>query len=375
MQHFLNRNTDFYVKPSKLEDFYKAIGTTETMDAESIRRAGYGADKSAISGFTSTMDAAAAPQINFNTNALTQFFQFWQNGIVRASTAPRNAERILGYTQAGSFETETIVVRSLEQHAGVSLYGDLADVEQASYTAAYPFRHVVRFQSGLGTSLLEESRQQAIGISCIEEKRAAIKRAFAINENAVNLYGFNFGLNKTYGLFNDPNIEPYNTIPNGASASPLWSTKTWLEKVGDIITTINRIVINTNTGFNPDQDAFCWVIPPFIQTQLSGLNDLGTQSISGWLKATYPKMRIETLPELAGVNGGSDAWYMFKESALDIDDSTDDGQVISALTQVKMFLVSSLPNAAGGVNEKYACALAGVLVKRPILVTRYSGMN
>lgn len=373
MEHLLNSKTDFHVVPSKLDSFYDSISKA-SMDDESVHRAGYGGNKDAIKSFTASMDAAAFHQIDFNMNALGQFFQFWQSGTVRAVTAPRNAEKILGYTQAGSFETETVVVRSLELHGGVSLYGDLSDVDRVSYTSVYPYRHSVRFQTGLETSLLEDKRQAAIGISCIEEKRAAIRRAFAINENAIALFGFNGGSNRTYGLFNDPNLEPYQTLPNGASASPLWSSKTWLEKVNDVIVSINRLVINTNTGFNPLNDAFCWVIPASVQTRLAELNDLGTKSIHEWLKDTYPMMRIETLPELTALNGGVDAWYMFADKSLDVDDSTDDGQVISILTQTRMFLVSSLPNEGGGISEKYACSMAGTLVKRPILVVRFSGV-
>lgn len=375
-QHFLNAKEDFHVAPDKLTAFYKKVKTTGTMDAASVARLGFGGNDAALKSFIGTMDAAAASQIGFNTTALSQFFQYWQPGVIRAATAPRNAERILGMTQAGSFETESVVIRSLEQHAGVSLYGDLADVQRASWTGTYPYRHVVRFQAGLQTSLLESKRSSAVGFDDIEEKRDAIRRAFAINENAISLNGYNGGANKTYGLFNDPNIEAYQTLPDGAvGASPLWSTKTWLEKVNDIIITINRLVVNTKTGFNPLLDKFTWIIPPFVQTELATLNELGTQSIHQWLKDTYPLMRIETLPELEDLNGGADAWYMYKDTAMDVDTSTDDGQTICNLTQVKMFLVSSLPNEGGGVNEKYACALAGVLVKRPILVTRYSGMN
>lgn len=375
MKHYLSNKTDFHVPPSKISDFYKLIGKSATMDEASIIRAGYGGDKAAINAFATMDNSAASAQIPMNTNALAQFFQHWQSGIVRTATAPRNAEKILGYTQSGSFETEQVVIRSLEQHAGVSAYGDLSDVEHASYTVAHPYRHVVRFQAGLETSLLENLRQSATGINAIEEKRAAVRRAFAINDNAVALFGYNGGSNRTYGLFNDPNIEPYQDVPMGTSGAQDWGGKTWLEKINDIMMSVNRIVMNTNTGFNPINDNFCWVIPARIQTELASMNDLGTQSITDWITKTYPKMRIETLPELSEIAGGADAWYMFAEKAMDVDDSTDDGQVISILSQVKMFLVSTLPNSGGGVDEKYASATAGVFVKRPILVTRASGMS
>jgi hypothetical protein len=373
-QHYLNSQQDYFVPPDKIRKFNAEKKKIGTMDAQSIKKMGYGGYEGALKQSIATMDSAATAQIAFNTPALAQFFQHWLPGTVRAHTSPRVAERLLGFVQAGSFETETIVVRSLEQHAGVSLYGDLADVQQASYTQTYPYRHTVAFSAGLQTRLLESNRMGAIGINDAEEKRTAVEIAFEINQNAIALNGYNGGGNRTFGLFNDPNIEAYQTLPNGAvGASPLWSTKTWLEKTNDIRLSVNRLVTNTKTAFDPQTEAFTWAVPASIKTALTEPNLYGNLTLETWIKDNYPQIRIETIPELTGVNGGADGWYMYKDTAVNVDRSTDDGQTIINCIQAKMFLVASLPNLKGGVDEAYAQRLAGVIVKRPILVTRYSG--
>ncbi len=371
-RHFLNKNEDFLLTPDKKAGFGEKLKAVKTMDAESIQRMGYGGNDDALVNAIGTMDAAA--QIGFNTPALSQFYQSWLTGIVRAHTAPRRAEQIIGYLQAGDFATETIVLRSLEQHADVGQYGDLADVMQASYTMQYPYRHVVRFLAGFQTRLLESMRATGAGVDDAEEKRKAVETAFAIVANAVAINGFNGGGNKTYGILNDPNLSAYVTVPNGAAASPLWSTKSWLEKVNDIRLSVNELATSARGGFDPTSEKFTWVIPTYIKNELSAVNDFG-KTIQSWLDDVYPALRVETLPELEGANGGVDVWYMYKDEALNVDSSTDDGQTIVNVTQSKMFLISALPNKSGGVGENYGCAVAGVIVKRPHLVVRFTGAN
>ena len=374
-EHMLNSQQDYFVPPSKISKFNAEKKNIGTMDAASIKKMGYGGYDGALrQSVKATMDTAAAAQLPFNTPALAQFYQNWLPGTVRAHTSPRNAERVLGFVQAGSFETETVVVRSLEQHAGVSLYGDLADVQQASYTQTYPYRHTVAFQAGLQTRLLETNRMSAIGINDAEEKRTAVEIAMEINANAIALNGYNGGGNRTFGLFNDPNLEAYQTLPNGAvGASPLWSTKTWLEKTNDIRLAVNRLLTNSKGGFDPNTEAFTWVIPTSVKSALTEPNAYGNLTLETWVRSNYPQIRIEVLPELTGANGGADGWYMYKDTALNVDRSTDDGNTIVNLIQAKMFLIASLPNMKGGVDESFAQRLAGVIVKRPILVVRFSG--
>lgn len=377
----LNGNNSIYVSPRDMKDFAKRASAIKTMDAKAQQAAiaeyGYGgypdALRTSVKAVRATMDSAAVPQVSPSTPALSQFFQFWETGVVKAFTAPRKAEELMGYHQSGSFETDTVIIRSLEQHAGVAQYGDLADTPLTNYNANFPFRHSVRFQAGLKTTHLESARMATIGFNDQDEKREALRVAFEINENAIMFYGFNSGLNRTYGLFNDPNLEAIQTLPNNAAnTSALWANKTWDEKYNDVIVSVNRLITNTKQAFDPYTEAFTWAISTYINTHLMDRNSLGL-TLKQALTENYPQMRIVPIPQMDGANGGADVWYMYKDEKVNVDVSTDDGATIIPMTQTRMFLISSLPNEGGGVNEKYAHSCAGVFVKRPLLLVRFSG--
>ena len=377
----LNSNNSIYVSPKDLKAFAKRAKAIRTMDSkaqlQAISELGFGgypdALRQSVKSIRATMDAAATPQIDPSAPALSQFFQFWETGVVKAFTAPRKAEELLGYHQSGSFETDTVIIRSLEQHAGVTPYGDLADTPLSNYNAKFPFRHTVRFQAGLRTSHLETARMSAVGFNDQDEKREAVRVAFEINENAIMFYGYNGGVNRTYGLFNDPNLEAIQTLPNNAGGtSTSWANKTWDEKYNDVIVSVNRLITNTKQAFDPYAESFTWAIPTYVNTHLMDRNTLGL-TLKQALTENYPQMRIVPIPQLDGANGGADVWYMYKDEKVEVDPSTDDGATIIPMTQSRMFLISSLPNEDGGVNEKYAHACAGVFVKRPILVVRFGG--
>ena len=376
VEHFLNRGSDFTVTPKGRKQFIEDVQkSVATMDSASIARLGFGFSESAKE-YIATMDAAASPQVSYNEPALSQFLQFWLPGQIRIFTQPRNAEKVMPVVQAGAFETEKVVSRTLELHGFIQTYGDLADVQRSGYTAEYVSRNVVRFQGGIQSDRLEAARMAAIQINDIEEKRAALARSFAINENYVFLYGFNGGNNRTYGFFNDPNLPSYLNVPaTGTGSSMLWADKTFSQKYQDIVTGIQTLVSQTKGAFNPYIDTFTWVISPYVLSHLADTNaPYESKTLKERLAETFPNIIIEVLPELSGVNGGYDAWYIFKNTTVDVDDSTDDGNTVIGLRQQSMFMLSALPTKSGGVSENYAQAMAGCFFKRPILVVRQSGM-
>ena len=373
--HVLSRS-DFGVNPRKLKDYYTALATGfATMDAErpykdaiSLKDAGFG---------VATQDAQVAPQSSYNVPALNQFLQNWLPGAVRMFTAPRRAEELLGFVQAGDFADETIVARFIEMFGYTQTYGDLNEVPKAGYNAEYQSRQIVRFQGGVQSDRLESQRMAKIGVSDIDEKRASLARAFAITENLVSFNGFT-GV-KTYGLLNDPNLPSYVAVAStGTGSSPLWSTKTTALRWADVLASVQALFTQTKTSFDPTKDEFTWAISTPTKMQLADFMVVGGTSLSvslgDYIKQQYPNIRIITIPEFDGANGGTNVWYMYIESKVDGDTSTDDGKAVVNIIQQRMFQLSALPTASGGVLEGYASAQAGVFVKRPILFYRASSM-
>ena len=369
-KHFLNATTDFSVNPRRLAEFSAHIkANIGTMDAESLGHLGY--------GVMATQDAQIAPLSTYNTPGLNQFIQYWLPGNVNAITAPRRAEELMGFVQAGSFEDETVVARFNEFFAFTQLYGDVADVQRAGYNTEFINRQIVRFQGGLQSDHLEQARMAKVGISDIDNKRAALERSFKITENFVSFNGWSN--TRCFGLFNDPNLPSYLTVPaTGTGTSPLWANKTTLQQLADILTSVSTLYAQTKTAFDPYTEEFTWAVSPNVMMALSNIVSVsgGTSvyTLRNWVESQYKKIRIVAIPEFQGANGGADVWYMYKENTVTVDDSTDDGKTVVNLVQSRMFQLSALPTKSGGVQENYGSAQAGVFFKRPILVVRYSGM-
>ena len=369
-QHVLTKN-DFSVNPRKLSAYYADLKANHaTMDSKSLANAGFG---------VATMDGIAVPaaQSGANLPGLNQFLQSWLPGAVRMFTAPRRAEELLGFTQAGDFSDQTIVARFIEMFGFTQSYGDLADVPRAGYNAEYVSREIVRFQGGIQSDRLESERMAKIGVSDIDEKRAALARAFAITENYVSFNGFS-GV-KCYGLLNDPNLPAYVTLPTtGTGTSSLWANKTTALQFADFQVSVQALFTQTKTAFDPTKEEFTWAVGTATKIALTNFMVVGGTtlaiSLGAYIEQQYPNIRIIAIPELDAANAGSNVWYMYKESAVAVDNSTDDGKTIANMIQQRMFMLSALPTKSGGTSENYASAQAGVFVKRPILIYRASGM-
>ena len=82
-------------------------------------------------------------------------------------------------------------------------------------------------------------------------------------------------------------------------------------------------------------------------------------------------MTVKSAPELDGANGGQNVFYMYAETVK--DSGTDDGRVwLQAVTsEMKVIGIQQL---AKGFEEDLSNATAGVMLKRPYAVVRYTGI-
>jgi len=349
----------FRVSGRRYADFVAyAVANAASMDEQSLRSIGV---QNAQAMFT-------AP----NVPALDQFLQSWLPGVVRQVTSPRRARELMGFTQQGSFHDQTIVWRQTEILGRVDVYGDLAAAPRSNYNVEYVARDVARFKGEVSTEYLQNARMSATGFSDLDEKTASLARQFAIIENQVSFLGWSG--QSTYGVLNDPNMPAYVTVAaTGTGSSTLWSTKTWAQQQADIIESINGLIAQTDTAFDPYSSDFDWWVSATTYGNLSNTNTLGL-SLKAWLIDNYPGIRIKAVPEFAAANGGQDVWYMVALSKLEGDDSTDSGLTIENLVQSTMFTIATLPNKEGGTTSVFGSASAGVGLKRPFLVVRRTGM-
>jgi hypothetical protein len=316
----------------------------------------------------SAMPGLTAPSIA----SPSQFLQHWLPGFVAMLTAPRKIDELVGITTAGSFEDEEIVQGFIE-HLGSSVpYSDYGNVPLASFNTNFERRTIVRYELGFSVGHLEELRTGRIKLSTAAEKRNATTLALEIQRNRIGFYGFNDGANRTYGFLNDPNLPAYVSVANGASGDPEWSSKTYLEIVNDFIAWLNGLQEKSLGVIDAHKTPITIALPNAVSQFLSIQNQLGTQSVGQWLKGEYPNVRVEFIPELDDANGGATAVYVYAETLND-GNSSDGGRVFEQFVPAK-FITLGVDRNAKSYIEDFANATAGVFLKRPVGVARYTGI-
>lgn len=355
------------VKPLKL-------AMNQIDGVESLRALGIGMDSVDVMAMAAAhgyaMDDLTTPLLA-NSNAVPlQFLQQWLTGFVHIVTQARKIDDIIGIQTVGAWEDEEIVQGTIELAGKPVPYGDSSMIPLSSWNANYESRSVVRFEEGMQVGKLEESRTARVNISSSSSKREAAAMALDILRNSVGFYGFNSGINRTYGYLNDPALAAYVAVPNGAGGTPQWSTKTFLEICADIRTTVSGLRSQSGDTVDPETVDITMALATDAVDFLSVTSDFGV-SVRDWLTKTYPRIRVVSAPELNDANGGANVMYMQADSVS--DSSTDDGRTWAQMVPSKFQLVG-VEQRAKGYTESYSNALAGVLLKRPYAVIRRTGI-
>lgn len=300
-----------------------------------------------------------------------QFLQNWLPGFVKVITAARKIDDLCGITTTGSWEDEEIVQGILEPIGNALPYGDYTNVPLASWNTNFVRRTVIRFEKGIKVGMLEEARASRIRISTSSEKRASAALSLEIQRNLVGFNGFNGGNNLTYGFLNDPSLPAYVTVAaSGTGGSTLWSSKTFLQIVADIRVAAAQLQTQSQDTINPEDAELTLALPTDAYQYLSVTSDFGI-SVRDWLSKTYAKLRVVSAPQLNYANGGANVFYLYAEHVEDgaSDDSRTWVQVVPA-----KFQALGVEKQAKAYVEDYSNATAGVMLKRPYAVVRYSGI-
>ena len=310
---------------------------------------------------------AAEVQTGNTIAAGVQFLQHFLPKTVTVVTQKRVIDDLIGRTIAGEWHDEEIVQPIVEHTGTVTEYSDNADFRLANFNPTFAKRTIVRFEAGLQTGKLEEARIAAMKLrtSAYDAKRAAVGLAFAINTNDIGFNGWNNGSNYTTGILNE-SMGAYKNFAAGASNSQTWATKTYVEICRDIRTAVGVLRVQSGENFDPATSAFTIGVANAVVDCLDTQNALGNKSVRQWIKDTYPKSRIVSVPQFSGANGGANVIYF-------IMDSINGEPVIEQYIPATMRLLGT-ERRAKGIREDYTNATAGVLAAHAEGIVRYSGV-
>lgn len=295
-----------------------------------------------------------------------QFLQQWLPGFVNVLTQARKIDDLVGISTSGKWSDEQVVQGIMELTGTAMPYGDYTDIPLGSWNSNFETRTVVRFEEGLRVGVLEEDRTGRMNVNSGAQKRSAAAMALDIVRNRVGFYGFNNGLGRTYGFLNDPGLGSYVSNPG-----PEWSAATFLEIVADLRAAFIALRTQSGDQINANDTPITLAIASNCVDYLSVMNVQGTQSVTQWLNATYPKVRVVSAPELNNANGNANVFYAYAENVP--DSGSDDGRTWVQVVPAK-FQVVGVEKRAKAYLEDYTNATAGVFLKRPYAVVRYTGI-
>lgn len=350
------------------------IQRSEVGDWRHLSVLGVGLDEANLSAMSFAMDAAPDPVgvANPNIPALAQQLQEWLPGFVNVVTTVLTIDKIIGRMTVGSFEDEEIIQGVMEPIGLAQPYGDRNEIPLASWNLGLETRTIMRFEAGADETYMEGLRSAKARVNSLARKRAAASKALDIERNRIGFYGYNSANSRLFGFLNDPNLPAYVNVNGGA-----WSAKTFLQISADIREAVGALIVQGGGHIvaGPEMDGeatpMTLALPLGSANWLSVTNEFG-QSVSAWLKATYPNIRVTSAPELQGANGGANVFYLFAER-IDDGDSDDDGRTFAQLVPT-VFKTIGTERRAKVLLEDFANATAGVMLKRPFAVVRRSGI-
>lgn len=345
-----------------------------TVSLNELRMAGLGLDEADVQAIVAfAMDDPQGGVLSPSIGVPVQFLQAWLPGLVRAVFKVRVIDELVGITTIGQWHDEEIVQGAVESMGDAVPYGDFTNIPFATWNLNFERRTVVRFEKGFAVGRLEEARAGAIRVSSTAEKRVGASTALDIQRNQVGFVGYNAGADRTYGLLNDPNLPAYITVANGAtSGSPLWSGKSTLDIIADLIAAFQALEVQSGGNIQPKVDETTLVLPTGWDAYLGTPTTLG-YSAAAWLKATYPKCRVLTAPQFQAANGGANVGYLYADRVESDPESTDDGRTFLQAVPARMQTLGAWQIDKRFV-EDFTNATAGVMCKRPWAIYRFSGI-
>ncbi len=299
-----------------------------------------------------------------------QFLQNWLPGLVRVISAARKIDELVGITTTGSWEDQEVVQGVMEPIGNAVPYGDYSNVPFASWNVNFERRTNVQFEKGLLVGVLEEARAARMRVNSGQEKRSAVALSLEIQRNLVGFNGWNAGNNRTYGFLNDPALPAYVNVPNGAAASSLWSSKSFIEITADIRTAFAALQTQSQDNISMESK-ITLALATNSAAYLSVTPVYGAGSVRQWFQETFPNGRIVSAPQLNAANGSANVFYLYAE---DVDDgASDNSRTWDQVVPAKLNALGVEKRAKSYV-EDYSNATAGVILKRPYAVVRYSGI-
>lgn len=273
--------------------------------------------------------------------------------------------------QQGQFGTTNVYVPTTQVMGKSAAYADYSGAGQSSVNFNWVERQAVSLQQTLQYGDMTVARFGQGKIDYVAQLRSAMTNLIALDINKINFRGY-AGM-RIFGLLNDPSLRTVLVAPASAAnpSSGQWFYKTYLEIADDIQSMFQDII--TVAGGNADFSTVpCKLgVPPAVYTFLTKQNELGTQTIAGYLKIVYPNMDVVQVQDYQGTGTpvGSDvpnyAQLIYDNLA---------GQTVAYNVFSSLYNSHGVVRQTSSYEEKVSYTISGAFIAAPIGVSTMSGI-
>lgn len=300
-----------------------------------------------------------------------RFIQHILVGAVYNMTQARKADICFGTSIVGEWKDEEVQQQFLKLAGKPVAYGDYVNPTLSDYNSEWEGRTIVRFTTACRVDVLEQERASSMQVDAMLTKRMATFENLEILRNLIAFNGYNAGNNRTYGILNDPNLGAYLTLPaTGTGNARTWASKGYVQLTNDIIYMVGELRKKMGDNFESDYNMTLEIASSLFDRLHTTELSVGGRTVKEFIEKNYPNMRIVTVSQFDGADANANVMYLHLDSIA--NNGTDDGAVITQVVPTKLRLLG-IRSEYGTVAEQYSNATAGVFVKRPTGVVRFTG--
>jgi len=308
------------------------------------------------------MDAAINPNVYPSSVPVPiQFLQEFVPGFSVNLVTMMVADEIAGKRKIGEWYMEQIIYKFIELTGDAQEYSVGDSMPVAGAGTNFDWRTIVRSQIGTQTQVLDAERFSQIGLSLMEQSTNAANRACAIIRNAIFFNGWNATINRTYGILNDPNLFPVETLP---SLTP-WAGATFAQIVGDLSFMLQTLQQRSQSNVDPKKTPCTFLIPQSCFVYLDTPSSQIGYTPQKWLNDAYPAVDVMSVPQFDDAVSGQNVIYLMAERISD-QFSTDGGIVLDQPVPVDLMATGSSIDEFGTTRNGFLSATAGAAVVRPL---------
>jgi len=187
--------------------------------------------------------------------------------------------------------------------------------------------------------------------------------------NKIGFFGDTSGKKKTYGILNEPNLNPF-IEPNPYEGKMKWEDKGYNGIILDLCSAVATLRDQMGEeNFQPDKDKFTIGLSFRKDCYLNTVNKYGF-SVRRFIAETWKNCRIAVIPEFDSAHEGQDVLCVIADNSEGMNYTTYN--VVCCDDTENPIKVLSLDKNKGTVRLGFACS--GVQVPYPERIVRYYGI-